>query len=365
MKKILLSNALMLLFIVNSYSQVTFNTGGMNVEVSKYGRIRLYTPDGTKQLERASILVGTTSTTVFDYQNDATTLEAPILVSNPTKSDFEIYGSFDNTSGGPPDVIEKLNAFSWTNAAYTIVRFNIKNSAAAAVDASIGLDIIPSLNDTYGYDSVTYNATKGIIRFHRGNQENMGVKLLSASLSSLYSFEWYDGYTVDTSYWNWMHYGSLQPLYPSNTADGPVTITSQNAVNLGPDISCNVYYAMALGTDEATMLANIEAAEAKYTTLITSVDDRKFSSNGFDLGQNYPNPFKGSTSISYNLPEAGFITLKVYNVVGSEVANIVSSNQSKGSHTIDFNAKDLPGGVYYYKLLFNEQVKSNKMFLIR
>ncbi|MCX6267372.1 MAG: T9SS type A sorting domain-containing protein [Bacteroidetes bacterium] len=365
MKKLLLSNAFMLLLIMNSYAQVTISTGGLDVEVSKYGRIRLYTPDGTKQLERASILVGTTPTTVFDYQNDATTLETPIIVSNPVKSDFEIYGSFDNTSGGPPDVIAKLNAYGWTNGAYTVVKFNVKNSAAAAVEASIGLDIIPYLGEVYGNDSVSYNSTKAVIRFHRGNTENMGMKLLSASLSSLYSFEWYDGYSVDTSYWNWMHYGSLQPLYASNTADGPVAITSQAPVSLAAGASVDVYYALALGTDEQTMLANIALAEAKYQGMITSVDDNKLALTGFDLGQNYPNPFKNSTSIRYNLPEDGFVTLKIFNVVGSEVATVVNSNQQSGSHTINLNAKDLSCGMYYYQLMFNDQVKTNKMFLIK
>ncbi len=366
MKKILLLNALMLLFIVDSYSQVTISTGGIMVEVGKYGRIRLFTPDGTKQLERASILVGTSPTTVFDYQNDATTLETPIVVSNPTKSDFEIYGSFDNSEGGPPDVVEKLNAFGWTNGAYTVVRFNIANSASATVDASIGLDIIPSLNDEYGFDSVSYNSTAGVIRFHRGNQENMGIKLLSATLSSLYSFEWYDQYYAeDTSYWNWMHYGSLQPLYASNTVDGPVTITSQDPVTLAPAQSISVYYAMALGADEAAMLANIVEATGKYNELITSVEEIGLTANELNLGQNAPNPFNQSTTISYQLPEAGFVSLKIYNTIGNEVATLVNSNQTKGLHTIQYNPKDLNSGVYYYTLRFNDQVRTNKMFLIK
>ena len=100
--------------------------------------------------------------------------------------------------------------------------------------------------EEYGFDTVTYNSAADVIRFHRGNQVNMGMKLLSSSLSSLYSFEWYDGYSVDTSLWNWMNHGALQPQYTSTTVDGPVTITAQMPVVLAPGGSFNPDYAVEI-----------------------------------------------------------------------------------------------------------------------
>ncbi len=366
MKKLFLFLAVMLLFIADSYSQASFTTGALEVDISQYGRIRLLTSDGILQLQRASILVGTSPTAVFDYQNDAESLDPTVLVANPSLSDYEIYGSYDNAySSLPPDVIVKLNAYGWTNSGYTIVKFNVTSDEANAVNASIGLDIIPEINEEYGFDSVTYNSAAGVIRFHRGAQVNMGIKLLSSSLSSLKSFEWYDGYEVDASYWNWMHNGSLEPVYASSTVDGPVTITAQNAVALNHGQSFSVYYALALGSNEQTMLSNISAAVQRYQNLIVSVDDIESSVNEFNLGQNSPNPFINSTTIRYQLPDAGFVSLKVYNVIGNEVAELVNSNQTKGSHTIDFTANDLTSGVYYYRLRFGDQVRSNKMLLIK
>ncbi|MFZ4520059.1 MAG: T9SS type A sorting domain-containing protein [Bacteroidales bacterium] len=366
MKKLLLFTAVSLLLILDGYSQATFNTGALRVDVNQYGRIRLFTPAGVRQLQRASILVGTSPTTVFDYTNDSDGLDPTVLVASPAMSDFEIYGSFDNGfSSLPPAVVVKLNAYGWTNAGYTIVKFNVKSDEASSINASIGLEIIPEINQTYGFDSVTYNTSAGVIRFHRGAQVNMGMKLLSASLSSLYSFEWYDGYTADTSLWKWMNHGSLQPQYASNTADGPVTITSQSPVALANSQTFNVYYAMALGANEAEMLANISAAVLKYQSMIVSVNDLESSVNGFNLGQNHPNPFKQSTSISYQLPDDGFVSIKIYNVLGNEVASLVNSNQTKGSYTIPFNANGLPSGVYSYTLRFGNQVRSNKMLLVK
>jgi hypothetical protein len=366
MKKFLLFFVAMLLFIADSYSQASFTTGALEVSVNEYGRIRLFTPDGTRHLQRASILVGTSPTTVFDYTNDAEELEPTVLVANPAMSDFEIYGASDNSySSLPPDVQIRLNAYGWANGSYTIIKFNVKNMQTDAINASAGLDIIPEINEEYGYDTVTYNSSADVIRFHRGNQVNMGLKLLSAPLSSLYSFEWYDGYSVDTSLWNWMNHGALQPQYVSTTVDGPVAITAQLPVVTAPGESFNVYYALALGADEQTMLANIAAAVQKYQSIIVSVPNIEPSSNQVALGKNVPNPVKNSTTISYQVPDDGFVSLKVYDVIGNEVASLVNSNQSRGSHTVKFNAGGLSSGVYYYTLRFEGQVRTNKMILVK
>ena len=366
MKKFLLLLAVLPLFIANSYSQASFGTGALTVEVDEYGGIALLSADDVYQLYRAAILVGSAPDAVFDYKTDADVQDPTILVTNPTSSDFEIYGAYNNAySGLPPDVIVKLNAYGWNNGEYTVVKFNIQNTASTAIDALAGLDIIPYLNEEYGFDSVSYNSTAGVIRFHRGAQVNMGMKLLSATMTSLYSFEWYDAYEADTSYWNWMTTGELQPLYASPTADGPVTITSQGPVALAAGQTFNVYYALALGANEQAMLANISSAVVKYQTLITSVDNIKPSANAFNLGQNYPNPFKNSTEISYQLPDDGFVSLKVYDVMGNEVAALVNSTQTKGSHSIHYNANGLSSGVYYYTIRLNDQVKTNKMFVIK
>lgn len=365
MKKALLLIPAFTLYLTNSYSQASFSTGALQVDINEYGRVELYSASGTQQLERASILVGSSSTTVFDYQNDAEQHEPTVLVSNPSFSDFEIYGAYDNTySGLAPAVVVKLNAYGWTDGGYIILKYNVKNAETNAMSAVVGLDIIPYLNEEYGYDTVTYNNSEGVIRFHRGSQENMGIKLLSANLSSLYSFEWYEDYYVDTDYWTWMHYGSLQPQYVSGTADGPVAITAQDAVTLAPGESFDVYYALSLGADEQTMLNNAAAAVAKYQSVFTSVQEPQLST-GFDLRKNFPNPFSRSTRITYNLPMPGMVSLKIFDVLGNETATLVNSKQPAGIHTFDFDASGLPSGIYYCRLSYDNQVKTSKMLLIK
>ncbi|MGI0009983.1 MAG: T9SS type A sorting domain-containing protein, partial [Nitrosopumilaceae archaeon] len=65
----------------------------------------------------------------------------------------------------------------------------------------------------------------------------------------------------------------------------------------------------------------------------------------FSLEQNYPNPFNPGTTIQFSLPRSGYVTLKVYNTLGAEVATLVAENLSAGRHAVEWNANGLAGGV--------------------
>jgi len=84
----------------------------------------------------------------------------------------------------------------------------------------------------------------------------------------------------------------------------------------------------------------------------------------FSLGQNYPNPFNPATVIAFSLPEASRVTLKVYNLLGQEVAALMNgSEQSAGMHTISFDASRLASGVYLYKMTAGTFAMTKRMML--
>jgi hypothetical protein len=85
----------------------------------------------------------------------------------------------------------------------------------------------------------------------------------------------------------------------------------------------------------------------------------------YALDQNYPNPFNSTTSISYSLKEAGFVTLKVYNVTGQEVATLVAEKLTVGPHTASFTAENLPSGIYVYRLEVNDFTAQKKMVFLK
>ncbi len=99
---------------------------------------------------------------------------------------------------------------------------------------------------------------------------------------------------------------------------------------------------------------------------ITAVKEKhKIIPAEFKLYQNYPNPFNPNTKIKYNIPEAGFVQLTVYNNIGQKVKMLVNSNMSAGNHSVNFNAADLPSGVYFYEIRFGNASVAKKMLLIK
>jgi len=87
--------------------------------------------------------------------------------------------------------------------------------------------------------------------------------------------------------------------------------------------------------------------------------------NGYNLGQNYPNPFNPVTNIKFSLPKDGFVSLKVYDVTGKEVAALVNKNMKSGSYLVDWNASELSSGVYIYKLVTNDFTSTKRMSLVK
>jgi hypothetical protein len=85
----------------------------------------------------------------------------------------------------------------------------------------------------------------------------------------------------------------------------------------------------------------------------------------FQLQQNYPNPFNPSTVISYTIAKAGIVTLKVYNMLGQEVATLINGYQAANSYDVNFNASNLSSGVYLYELRTGNNVNTKKMVLMK
>ncbi len=119
------------------------------------------------------------------------------------------------------------------------------------------------------------------------------------------------------------------------------------------------------------------SSSARYEYRLKQIDrDGKFHysnsvevnisiANTFLLGQNYPNPFNPSTSISYYLPVSGKVALKVYDMLGKEVATLVNGEITPGEHRVQFNAKNLPSGIYFYTIRANNFAATKRMLLVK
>jgi hypothetical protein len=104
--------------------------------------------------------------------------------------------------------------------------------------------------------------------------------------------------------------------------------------------------------------------------VVNDVETIDPSTLSFYLYQNYPNPFNPSTMISYTIPQtlarsSQFVSLVVYDLLGKEITRLVNEEKQPGSYIVEFNASDLPSGVYIYRLMTPDYASSKKMSLIK
>ena len=94
-------------------------------------------------------------------------------------------------------------------------------------------------------------------------------------------------------------------------------------------------------------------------------DDINSEPVSFILYQNYPNPFNSTTTIKYIIPNSGDVSLKVFDLLGNEVAILIDGYQESGSYEISFNADNLSSGIYFYQLKTGSFVETKKMLLLK
>jgi len=124
---------------------------------------------------------------------------------------------------------------------------------------------------------------------------------------------------------------------------------------------------ICIGTDsgfEATTTLYYKQITLTFNAL-TGNDDKKINLNNYSLNQNYPNPFNNRTIIKYSLGSSSFVTLKIYNVLGNEVARLVNQFKTAGEYEVEFDAKDMSSGFYLYELRTNKYIETKKLLLLK
>jgi hypothetical protein len=136
------------------------------------------------------------------------------------------------------------------------------------------------------------------------------------------------------------------------------------------------YYLTSVGTYQpggpATPAGRLESGrfytqtyDPVVVSIGTSVDDGNNSVFTYSLSQNYPNPFNPSTLINFSIPETGYIKLRVYDILGNEVATLVNEEKTPGNYYVVFDASSFASGVYIYVLRTNNFVQTRKMMLLK
>lgn len=105
--------------------------------------------------------------------------------------------------------------------------------------------------------------------------------------------------------------------------------------------------------------------DSDFEGFVTGVEENETMPEVYSLSQNYPNPFNPSTKIAYSLPEASVVSIKVYDILGREVANLVNEFKNAGTYTVNFDASRLSSGVYLYRVEAGNFTSVKKMILMK
>jgi hypothetical protein len=167
----------------------------------------------------------------------------------------------------------------------------------------------------------------------------------------------------------------LASVFGGNTGTLTYSVVSSNTT---------IASASIVGTDTVKVV-NLRPSSTAITITVTAtdVDNSRISTSftvttsgvgvavpteiptEFSLSQNYPNPFNPSTTISYGLPNASNVSLKIYNILGEQVASLVNKVMPAGYHTVNFDASKLASGMYIYRLEAGSFVQVKKMMMLK
>ena len=112
-------------------------------------------------------------------------------------------------------------------------------------------------------------------------------------------------------------------------------------------------------------LARLTGTTTNSLTGTTDVKLETAKAHTFLMEQNYPNPFNPSTTINYEMPSSGKVSIKIFNVMGKEVGTLADEYQSAGVHEVKFQNASLPSGAYFYRLQAGDYVRIKKMVLMK
>ena len=113
--------------------------------------------------------------------------------------------------------------------------------------------------------------------------------------------------------------------------------------------------------------ADIPLGDLRAFGLVDAIDDEDIVNvpTKMQLHQNYPNPFNPQTTIGFNLPVAGQVSLTVYNILGQEIVTLVDQEMKAGEHSVNWNASSVSSGIYFYKIQMDNKVQVRKMVLLK
>lgn len=239
------------------------------------------------------------------------------------------------------------------------VRDALRNTASnsAAPNSAIGWGIINA------YQAVLYHgmviSSDPEVSLTQDSNFSVSLFIVSPSVVKKDSIRLY--YTYD----NGANFTML-PMSPGQMVDSSTNSGKYSAVI--PKLSGTPkFYVRAVDASNIARTSPYTAPAELYDakTGTTGVPQPNPVPSAYALNQNFPNPFNPATIISFDVPRKGFVTLKIYDVLGKEIATLVNEEFSFGRRSVQFNANGLASGVYFYRLQSGDFIQTKRMMLLK
>jgi len=189
------------------------------------------------------------------------------------------------------------------------------------------------------------------------------TNLVASRLENSIELTWDANSEIDISHYT-IYKGAIQNFTPSQYT--LLATETDNFYNDETVVDYRVYYKIS-----AVDFSGNESEYSDEASILVGVNDKKSIPTEFTLEQNYPNPFNPSTVIRYSIPRSTEFnsvpqtTLKVYNILGNEVATLVNEQKSAGNYSVNFDASKLSSGIYFYTLSSGNFRETKKMMFIK
>ena len=284
----------------------------------------------------------------------------------------------DNGSGSNKlGITVNLHSYSFNdpdNKNSIILNYNFLNTNDQSINnfySGLFLDwdfIEGSGKDDYAFYDFTGNL--GFAYHNGGNPDTyVGTALISSDNYGFWairndsgSTQLYDGFTKSEK-WKTLSSKIGMP----NAGPGDISeVISAGPFSINAGKSLDVAFAITAGNNLNDLRTNISNARILYSNSLLDTNNRGSRPPAqYSLSQNYPNPFNPGTEIDYEIPEAGRVTLKVYDILGNLVKTLVDEDEQPAAYNVKFFAGSLASGIYIYQLKVNSFVSTKKFVLIK
>jgi hypothetical protein len=295
--------------------------------------IRMFPSDGSGHVVTNTTINGDADLSVLSYvAMDNSYLYVAFDIEDDVVSYNPAIASYLNDA---PDLF--IGLYSWHGAPHTSYRrgitpdYHFRFAKDKLIEDNLGGDTLALPGTDYYWGE----------KFPTGYVVEARISFADiAALAGDNLFVPYEGYRIPIDY-------SINDADASGTREGILTFSPYNEDQSWNDVSRWLY----------TWIGALWHP--------VGVDDQGQNIYDYALIQNYPNPFNPSTQIAYSIKETGFVSLKVFDILGREVASLVNEEQNAGVHTVQFNASHFSSGIYFYRLESGSFVQTNKMMLLK